>query len=83
MVEPRRGLRRSLAGWLARQVREFAEQEHVSVDMLVSIALASQMAGWQNRDTIAKRAARGSWKKFDRVMEKVRDVPPLEGDEIM
>ena len=67
---------------LARQVREFAEQEHVSVDMIVSIALASQVAGWQKRDTIAKRAARGSWEKFNRVMEKVRDVPPLEGDEI-
>ena len=76
-------LQASVPDSLARHVRECAEQEHVSVDMIVSIALASQMAGWQNRDTIAKRAARGSWKKFDRVMEKVRDVPPLEGDEIM
>ena len=72
----------SIPDSLARQVQEFADHEHVSVDMIVSIALASQVAGWQNRDTIAKRAARGSWDKLHRVMEKVRQVPPLEGDEV-
>ena len=75
-------LQASIPDSLARQVREFAEQEQISVDMIVSIALASQVAGWQNRDSIAQRAARGSWDKFDRVLEKVRDVPPLEGDEV-
>ena len=72
----------SIPDSLALQVREFAEREHVSMDMVLSIALASQIAGWQNRDSIQQRARRGSWDKFDRVMEKVRDVPPLEGDEM-
>ncbi len=66
---------------LARQIEELAEQEKVSVDQLVSIALAYQVSAWRRRDTIAKRAKRGSWKKFDRVVAKVRDVPPLPGDE--
>ncbi len=66
---------------LARQVREFAAQEDVSLDMVVSIALASQMAGWKNHNNVRQRAARGSWDKFDKVMEKVRDVPPMPGDE--
>ena len=65
---------------LAKQVEELAEQEKVSVDQLVSIALAYQVSAWRRRDTVAIRARRGSWKKFDRVMAKVRDVPPLEGD---
>jgi|APTNR8051073442_1049403.scaffolds.fasta_scaffold07520_3 hypothetical protein len=67
---------------LARQVREFAEREHVSMDMVFSIALASQVSGWKNRDNIQQRAQRGSGAKFDRVMEKVRDVPLLPGDEL-
>lgn len=67
---------------LARQVREFAEREHVSMDMVFSIALASQVSGWKNRDNIQQRAQRGSWAKFDRVLEKVRDVPPQPGDEL-
>lgn len=67
---------------LARQVAELAEQEKVSVDQLVSIALAYQVSAWRKRDTMAERAKRGSWEKFDRVMAKVRDVPPLPGDEL-
>ena len=66
---------------LARQLAELAEQENVSVDQLVSIALAYQVSAWRKHGTIAERAQRGSWEKFDRVMAKVRDVPPLPGDE--
>lgn len=66
---------------LARQIAELAKQENVSVDQLVSIALAYQVSAWRKRDTIAERAKRGSWEKFDQVMTKVRDVPPLPGDE--
>ena len=66
---------------LARQIAELAKQENVSVDQLVSIALAYQVSAWRKRDTIAERAERGSWEKFDQVMTKVRDVPPLSSDE--
>jgi hypothetical protein len=66
---------------LARQVAELAEQEKVSVDQLVSIALAYQVSAWRKRDTIAARAKRGSWEKFDQVMANVRNVAPLPGDE--
>jgi hypothetical protein len=66
---------------LAKQVEELAEQEKVSVDQLVSIALAYQVSAWRKRDAVRQRAKRGDWEKFDRVMRKVRDVPPLPGDE--
>jgi len=65
---------------LARQVAELAEQEKVTVDQLVSIALAYQVSAWRQRDTMAERAKRGTWEKFDRALAKVRDVPPLPGD---
>jgi hypothetical protein len=66
---------------LAKQVEELAAQENVSVDQLVSIALAYQVSAWRMRDTVAARAKRGNWEKFDRVMATVRKVPPLPGDE--
>jgi hypothetical protein len=66
---------------LAKQLEELAEQEKVSIDQLVSIALAYQVSAWRKRDTISERAKHGDWQKFDRVMAKVRNVPPLSGDE--
>ncbi len=66
---------------LAKQVEELAQQEKVSVDQLVSIALAYQVSAWRKRDTLLDRAKRGNWEKFDRVMAKVHVVPPLPGDE--
>ncbi|MBM3839774.1 MAG: hypothetical protein FJ398_17745 [Verrucomicrobia bacterium] len=66
---------------LACQVAELAEQENLSVDQLVSIAQAYQVSAWRKRGTMAAGAQRGSWEKFDRVIAKVRDVPPLPGDE--
>jgi hypothetical protein len=66
---------------LAKQVEELAAQEKVSVDQIVSIALAYQVSAWRTRDTLAIRGGRGTWEKFDRAMAKVRDDPPLPGDE--
>lgn len=65
-------------GPLAKPVEELARQEKVTVDQLVSIALAYQASAWRKRDTISER---GNWEKFDRVMARVRDGPPLPGDE--
>jgi hypothetical protein len=70
-----------VSGPLARQVEELARQEKVSIDQLVSIALAYQVSAWRKRDTIGERCKRGNWEKFDRVMAKVRNVAPLPGDE--
>ena len=58
-----------------------ARQENVSVDQLGSIALAYQVSAWRKRDTTSERSRRGNWEKFDCVIAKVKDVPPLPGDE--
>ena len=43
--------------------------------------IAYQVSAGRKRDTISERGKRGNWGKFDRVMAKVRDVPPLPGDD--
>lgn len=68
--------------YLARLAHEAAEKEHVSVDQIVALALASQVSAWRVRDDMATRAARGNVADFDRILAKVPDVPPLPGDEL-
>ena len=67
--------------YLRKQAESLAAQENISLDELVSLALASHVSGWQAKGYMEERAKRGSWEKFDQVMGKVRDVPPLPGDE--
>lgn len=65
---------------LHRRVRELAKEEHVSINQLISTALAEKMAALMTVEYMEERAARGSREKFDRAMAKVRDVEPDEGD---
>jgi predicted transcriptional regulator len=65
---------------LARQVEELATREHVQIDHLVAIALASQVAGWETRNSIEQRAQRGSVEALARVLDRVPARKPLEGD---
>ena len=68
--------------YLARLAREAAEKEHVTVDQIVALALASQVSAWRVRDDMAARAARGNVTDFDRILASVPDVTPMPGDEL-
>ena len=58
---------------LYRLAAEIAERESISVEQLVSSALAEQLAAWQHLDS---RAARASEEKFLTALNKVPDVEP-------
>jgi len=58
-----------------------AELEHVSVDTLISRALRAAIALPLLRMGVEERAARGNRDDFDRITSRVRDVPPVPGDE--
>jgi hypothetical protein len=66
---------------LLKQVNEVAAKENVSVDHIVSIALAAQVSASQARESISSRAKSVDWKKVDEVLARVPDVPPVAGDE--
>jgi hypothetical protein len=61
-------------------VRELAKEEHVSINQLISTALAEKMSALMTVEYMEERAARGSRDKFERAMEKVRDTEPDQGD---
>ena len=66
---------------LFRQVNEVAAKEKVSVDQIVSIALAAQVSASQARVSISSRAKRVDWRKVDDILDRVPANPPLPGDE--
>jgi hypothetical protein len=67
---------------LYKQVKSLAERESISVDQLVSIALAGQVSAWLTKDYLAERAARGSWDKALEVLAQAPDVEPADHDRL-
>ena len=65
---------------LHKKVRELAKAEDVSINQLISTALAEKMSALMTADYLEERAARGDRGKFERAMGKVRDTELDEGD---
>jgi hypothetical protein len=65
---------------LHKRARELAERENISINQLIATALAEKMSALLTAEYLAARAARGSRAKFQRVLKKVRDVKPVDGD---
>jgi len=66
---------------LHKRVRELAKSEGVSINQLITTALAEKMSALTTVDYLEGRAARGDRGKFERAMAKVRDAEPDEGDD--
>lgn len=69
-----------LPNYLHAQVRKVAKQESVSINRLVTLALAEKLSALATEDYLARRASRGSRSKFEQAMAKVADVEPLPHD---
>lgn len=65
---------------LHKRARELAARENISINQLIATALAEKMSALLTGEYLAERAARGSRPKFQRVLKKVRDVKPVDGD---
>jgi predicted transcriptional regulator len=64
-----------------KRLREVAQQEGVSINQLITTAVAEKMAALKTVDYIEDRARRGERERFLAVLAKVPDVPPEPGDE--
>lgn len=65
---------------LHEQVRELAEREGVSINSIITTALAEKLSALLTVEYLQARAARGSRERFDQVLAKVRNVAPDDGD---
>ncbi len=67
---------------LHKQVRKVAEKESVSINQLITLALAEKLSALMTEEYLEERAQRGNRKKFERAMAKVRKVKPEKHDRL-
>lgn len=67
---------------LHKQVRKVAAQENVSINQLITLALAEKISALLTEEYLQTRAKRGSRKKFERAMKRVPRVAPAEFDRL-
>ena len=60
--------------------RSLAKREHVSINQLISTAVAEKISALMTEDYLEERAKRGKRKDYDAVLAKVPDVEPDERD---
>lgn len=63
-------------------VKRIAKEEHVSINHLISTAVAEKISALATETYLRQRAAEGSRADFEDIMSRVPDVPPDAGDEL-
>lgn len=71
-----------LPNHLHDMLRELAQEEQVSINQLIVLAIAEKMSALKAEDYLTQRAARGDRAKFEAAMAKVPDVEPEEHDRL-
>jgi hypothetical protein len=67
---------------LHRQAKELAQQEGISINQLVTSALAEKISALAAGQYLEERARRGSRRKFDRALNKVKKQTPTAPDHL-
>jgi len=67
---------------LHEQLREVAQEEGISVNQFVMLAVAEKVASLSAIEYLEKRAQRGRREKFIEILSKVPDVEPEEFDKL-
>jgi hypothetical protein len=65
---------------LHRRLAEVAEREGVSINQLISSAVAEKMAALMTEEYLELRAKRGRRSKFKAALAKVADIEPEDVD---
>lgn len=66
-----------------QQLRAFAEQEGISINQFVALAISEKMAAINTKTYLQERAARGSRAKLLAVLAKAPDVEPEAADVLL
>jgi hypothetical protein len=67
---------------LHEQLRELAQEEGISVNQFVMLAVAEKVASISAIEYLERRAKRGSREKLVSILNKVPDVEPEEFDKL-
>lgn len=67
---------------LHEQLRALAEQEGISINQFITLAIAEKMAAIDTKNYLQQRAKRGTRDKLLAVLAKAPDVEPEEADKL-
>jgi HicB family len=67
---------------LHKKLKDVAEREGVSINQLITTAVAEKISALMTAEYLNERAARGSRPAFDRVLAKVPSAPARDDDHI-
>jgi hypothetical protein len=62
--------------------RKLAHKESISINQLITLALAEKVSVLMTQEYLGQRAKRGSRDKFNKALSKVADVEPEERDQL-
>ncbi len=65
-----------------KRARDLAKREGISINQLISTALAEKLSALLTREYLEERAKRGRRKKFDKVLSKVKEKDPSPYDRL-
>lgn len=67
---------------LLEAARSCAEEDHVSMNQFFVVAIAEKVAALKTEQFFQERGSRANVARYREILEKVRDVPPVAGDEV-
>ena len=67
---------------LHKAARDLAREENISINQLITLALAEKVSALAAEDYIQKRGARANRKKFLNALAKVPHAEPVEQDRL-
>jgi hypothetical protein len=65
---------------LHESARMLAEEEDISLNQLITVALAEKISALKTESYLAERAQRGTRKKFEHALKKVSKRAPMPED---
>lgn len=72
----------SLPESLLKQATALAQKENISINELITLALAEKLSALMTEEYLEERAQRGSREKFEQAMQKVAKAEPEEYDRL-
>lgn len=67
---------------LHQAARELAKKEHISINQLITLAVAEKLSVLGVKDFIESRSKRGNREKFLKVLESAPDIEPDAEDKL-
>lgn len=67
---------------LFRQAKTIAEDEEITLDQFIALALASQISSWKTGKSFTERAEKGDWEKAREILAKAPDTEPEDFDKL-